>query len=795
MSPILFYENTIPTLHTPIGWNHMLNTLRCKPLMCFCLVYLIGSCVSIYIPSLPKLICAGLFLLAAILVIAFGNKILRKIYDFRRIRVLLAVLFFIASAVCVSSFLTFNHYAEQFSEKAGAEDSVTLEITEVVYTSSFGARYYAKVSQSEIFQSPFRLALDTADPSLIPGDRLTGTVAYKVLKEDLGGYNEQRYALSQKVVIGCDAVDLSYLDHNDSFSLPYFFAELNQKLCRHLYRHTGEESGGLAAALLLGSREELSDSLKRDFRRLGLIHMLCLSGAHLSILTTLSERILLKLKIGKKKRAVFNIAAVTLFMALTGFSPSLTRAGIMLILANIAFLVNCTPDYPTSLTFACALILAANPFSALDYGLHLSFLAAHSCYISSTVSHRVTSFLTIKKRSRFRKARKICNRIIRSITETTIYNLIISINILPLIFLYFGEMSLVSLPANLIYVPLITLLMYITILFYLLSPFLIFSAPLAEVISAISAFISSTAQSFSSLRNIVLPLNYGFTPFFIIPLILLSAAAFSGQKKVIRTASSISICVFALFLGTVGLYSANQRNHVIAEYVTQGKNDGFLVRSENRLLIAEVSDASYTFASLLTSHRLDMNCSEIEAYMLTHYHKKHVAALSKLTDCCILRTLILPYPITETDAEVYNALQALAKEKNIQTVITDRQYGDTVYFNEMEIETYPFTYLSRSDHPVVAIRLSCGENEIMYLGGSFNEGDAIISRHAENADILIFGGHSPVYKTVFDPDIAASKTVYISEDAEESLSKLSPDLTRSLKEEKRFTPGIPLRLQ
>lgn len=762
--------------------------------MCFCLVFLTVSCTAVYLPPLPKLILTGLFLLSAIVVGVFGNKLLRKIYDCDRIKPLLTVLLSCASLAFGISFLTFDLHAEKFSEKVGLEDTVTLEITEVVYTSEFGARYYAKVIDSDIFNENFRIILDHTDRSYLPRDRARGTIIYKALQENVNGFDEQRYALSQKILLAADPVSLSYSDRNNGFSLYYFFTELNQKLCRIFYRYVGEEDGALSAALLFGRKDELPDPLKRDFKRLGLLHIICLSGAHLAILSTLLENILLKLRVKRKVRSILNIAAVILYMALTGFPPSLTRAGIMLIITNLAFFAKRTPDHPTSLSLACAMILLFNPYSALDYGLHLSFAAAHSCYISSIVGHRFTSLFTIKKRWHFRKVRKLCNRIIRYIMSTVVYNLVITVNILPLTFLYYGEMSLFSLPANLVYLPLITLLMYVGLLFLILAPFVVFSAPLAHVIAWLTSFISSSAEYFSSFRGIMLGLNYWFTPLFMLPVVVLIALSFSGYKKTIRKAGKISICVFAAFLAVVGLQLFMDSKEITAQYVTKGKNDGFLVKTGGQLMICEISDASYSFASNLVSHRLDTNSTEIEAYMLTHYHKKHIATLAKLTDNFIVRTLILPVPITETDTDVFTAVYSMCREKKIALVLTDSQNGDTVYFNGVEADVYPYTLLSRSTHPVIALRLSTDEQEIMYLGGSFNEGDRAITHHASEAEYLIFGGHSPVYKKVFDPQIAESKTVYLSEYAKESLGKLSPDITEELITELILTPEMPIRL-
>lgn len=772
-----------------------MNFIRTKPLTCFSLTYVAISCLFVYVPPVPKLILTAIFLLFMLVFAVFGARLFQKLYDAKRIRLLFTVLFACAFVASGTSYLAINYHAQKFADAAEEYDTVTLEITDMVYSSAFSARYDADVKESEQFAGGFKIILDSEDISYIKGDTLTGTIQYHVLEEDINGYSEKRHSLSRKIMTTATDTGLDFAGHNDSFSLSAFFAKLNTSLCNKLYIHTGTKNGGLAAALLLGNRGELADSLKRDFRRLGISHMLSLSGAHLAILTTLAENFMLKLRIGKKKRAVINIAAVLLFTALTGFPPSLLRAGIMLILANLAFLVRQTPDYPTSLTFACALIIALNPYSAMDYSLHLSFVAAHSCYISSITGHRIKSLFTIRKPSHFRKAKRLYNRLSRYLMGMLVYNLVISVNMMPLTWLYFGELSLVSLPANLIYMPLITVLMYAALAFLLLYPLKIFVSPLANVISVLTTVISESAEKISALRGIMLPLNYWFTPIFILPLIILTAMAFSGKKQTIRITSKISTGIFAVFLLAVGVYSVYDRNNVYLEYVTAKKNDGLIVKTGGHLLICEVSDGSYTFASKLASQRTTFNSSEIEAYMLTHYHSRHTATLSRLTDNCIVRTLILPDPVTETDTKVHNTLVNLAREKGIHIIYTDRANGDTVYFNDAEIETYPFALLNRSTHPIAAVRLSYGDTSFMYLGGSFNEGNEVISAHAAEADYVIFGGHSPVYKKALDPAITAKATaVYLSEWIVEDIEKLSPGTAERIQSASSFTPGLIQRL-
>lgn len=787
--------------------------LRNKPLASFCLSYFVVSCVLAYVSPLPKLLFAALSLLLAAVFLLFGKRLLQRLPDGGRMRFLLAILFCCAAVGSLVSYHSIEHVAARYEAAADQTDTVTLVITDTVYSSSFSARYEATVRESVRFGNPFKILLDSDDLSLHRRDILTGTVRYQALKDEVNGYEERRTSLSKKIMTAALDMELQYAGHDDRFSLPFFFSELNDRLSNRLFRWMGRENGGLPAALLLGNRSELADSLKRDFRRLGLYHMLALSGAHLSILTTMLGRALLRLKVSKKRRLFLISGAILFFLALTGFSPSLTRAAIMTMIANVAFFVRRSPDYTTSLCVAAAGIVLFNPYAAMDYGLHLSFVAAHSCYIASATGNRLSKKLIIRRRTldemmkkretgvrlktreravlhpardshqegrrkkRYRALARRWNRTVTAVCSSLHYSFLLTLHMLPLTWLYFGEMSLFSVPANLLFVPLLTLLIGLTLLCLVVSPLPFLTAPLAAVTAALSQGISVLGGSFSALRALTLPLRYWFTPAFAIALTVLTAATFSGKRKIIQRISKISVAVFALFLLCVGGYTLADRNQVYAAFVSAGKNEGLAVKSQGQVLLCEISDGSYTFASRLASLLSSLNATEIEAYQLTHYHTRQIAALSRLTDRCMVRTLILPDPVTETDTTVHEALLTMAREKGIRVLHTDRVDGDIVFFNGVSVETYPFCLLSRSAHPVTAAKLTVGETELLALGGSFNEGPPSLLQDAAEADVLLFGGHSPVYKVPLEEDLLTAiaenaKAVFLSEEAKEAFDAM-----------------------
>ena len=153
------------------------------------------------------------------------------------------------------------------------------------------------------------------------------------------------------------------------------FGYLRELIARKTVMQSGEEAASLFIALFTGERDMLSENLRLDFTRLGINHVLALSGMHLAILSALFDKLLRLLLLGKKPRVLLLGAIVFFYMAMTGFSASVTRAGVMHIITSLTFLLASPRDSFTSLCFAVFLIVLVEPYAIRDIGLWLSALA------------------------------------------------------------------------------------------------------------------------------------------------------------------------------------------------------------------------------------------------------------------------------------------------------------------------------------------------------------------------------------------------------------------------------------
>ncbi|MDR1306002.1 MAG: ComEC/Rec2 family competence protein [Treponema sp.] len=132
--------------------------------------------------------------------------------------------------------------------------------------------------------------------------------------------------------------------------------------------------GGLAAALLLGTREDLDGDLALAYRDAGLSHILALSGMHLAFLSAMLAA-LFKKPFGKKGAAAAGLCFIVLYVFLVGPQPSLVRAAIMYVMGSCMVLAGKIRQPLTLLAAAFLLQLLRDPASAAAVSFILSYLA------------------------------------------------------------------------------------------------------------------------------------------------------------------------------------------------------------------------------------------------------------------------------------------------------------------------------------------------------------------------------------------------------------------------------------
>lgn len=206
-----------------------------------------------------------------------------------------------------------------------------------------------------------------------------------------------------------------------------------------------DPQAALGIGYLVGQRRALPPDLDQALQIVGLTHIVVASGYNLTILVRLARRLFVK--ISKYLAALSASVMIVSFVAITGASPSMTRAGLVAGLSLAAWYYGRKFHPLVLLPFAAAVTVLINPsFAWNDLGWQLSFAAFAGVMIMAPLLQRY--FYGDKKPG-----------VIRQIVGETVSAFIMT---LPILIVAFGQVSNVAIIANILVLPLVPLAMLMT---------------------------------------------------------------------------------------------------------------------------------------------------------------------------------------------------------------------------------------------------------------------------------------------------------------------------------------------
>ncbi len=151
--------------------------------------------------------------------------------------------------------------------------------------------------------------------------------------------------------------------------------DIRKKITDSVYRVLPDERGALAVALIIGDKSGIPGDILSDFRDSGISHIISVSGFHLSLWAMFVLELLKKLKLGERLSSFICMFAVIGFMAISGFTYSVVRSGIMMLIFLLSDIIMRKSDSLNSLGFAITAIAVVNPFAIGSVSLQLSALS------------------------------------------------------------------------------------------------------------------------------------------------------------------------------------------------------------------------------------------------------------------------------------------------------------------------------------------------------------------------------------------------------------------------------------
>ena len=625
---------------------------------------------------------------------------------------------------------------DYFEEKFSGEHMISGYVSQVSASQNFMSEYIIKVEAIDYQKVSFDLLLvANYQCDLIRGDffELKGKILPLESYDDIA-YLQNKNAYDYPLIcVIDDRVEIKYLE--DEFRISLLLTELNSKLSSNLKVILGKEACSLASALLLGNRELLGDDSLRDFKRAGVYHMLALSGLHVAILIGIFDWLLKKLFFPRSIRIGFLLFASLFYVALTGFALSACRAMLMLWVMYLALTLGKRRDAMTALFIAVSIIVIISPSAIFDIGFQLSFLSTFGVICSTLICEKI-KWLQKDVDGNILKIFSV--KLIRNLVSVSVASLCVFIMTLPILMIYFGEVSLATFVTNIFMGVLCEMFMVFALLTLLLSfnPYLCF--PFAEISALVAELLNDIVSFVSSVDGIMLSLSYPQIEYLVwgmfVAFVTLLAVRLS-RKWLIFVPSVIFASLLCI---NIVNYNTSREGFVRAEYLA---NDNVILSSNNEVYIYDASNGSYgsVFESVAIAKE---NCfTEIDGVILSHYHSDHIISLERLAKNYKIDRVLLPYPQNSKEDLIMRSIVRVLEDEGVSAYIYDNAKEIDILSGKLMIS--PRAYIAGYAHPSVAMSFSYGEERFTLLGrpyfDTYLEESGIFKEYVYNSDYLIFG--------------------------------------------------------
>ena len=532
-------------------------------------------------------------------------------------------------------------------------------------------------------------------------------------------------------------------------------------------------------ALIIGDKSRLDPELRDSFTRVGVAHVLAISGLHIGLVAMLaywawrwllarSQYLLLMWSV-PKLAAFLTLPVVLLYAGLAGGSVSTVRAVVMVAVFLSALLLDKEEEAFRSLALAALIVSLVWPGAVLDISFQLSFVAVLAIFLGL---YRFRTWRENRDKGREGDPSQWRQRLLRRAGLYCLVTLSATVGTLPLVATHFHIVSLLGLLANLLVVPLlgsVPVVLGLTsaalarllvnprfpfrtaFVLGLASAALVFLYPRAAawLVSGAGAVVSLgvwmveaiAALPFAAVHSVT------FTLFEIILFYTLCISLlFYSYIQRPRLRRVLFACLFGLMLCD-GLYWVSQRyfqTDLRVSFLDVGQGDAAVVEfpGSHVMVIDAGGFLSQTFDSgraIVAPFLWQRKIGHVDTLVLSHPNLDHYGGLEFLAEHFGVTSFWFNGE-DRSDSQRFKRLMAIVQEHDIQTHTLcrdtpDREIGGV----RIQILHPPCgqTGLDTNDASLV-LRLSHGEVDFLFSGDVERAGErALLARPARlESDIL-----------------------------------------------------------
>jgi len=297
------------------------------------------------------------------------------------------------------------------------------------------------------------VTLKFPDYSLMPGDRVRvrGWLSAPRSASALRTFDEQEYWSSHGVFALLRVWDRGGFElvHRPRWSLERLAFRFHHAFRQFWEARLPEDAAALLLGITIGAREGMSKQLKDACIRAGVYHMVVVSGQNVGMIILAIAALFTALRV-PRRHLLWVCAVPIIFYALAvGSDPPVARATVMAIGGLLVLALGRDTLYWYSLVWAAGFLLLIEPAMLFGASFQLSFMATASILAVLPWSE---AFLIEK------------SFLLRWFLRAGVFSLAVQIGLWPLLAHYFGKLSLIGFLANLVILPLASLILFLGLL-------------------------------------------------------------------------------------------------------------------------------------------------------------------------------------------------------------------------------------------------------------------------------------------------------------------------------------------
>lgn len=518
-------------------------------------------------------------------------------------------------------------------------------------------------------------------------------------------FNYQKYLNHKKIYYVMQIEEMEKIKETN-----HFLYKIKNLVLKHIEEY---RSKAYLKTFILGEKNLLNEEIVEVYQENGISHLFALSGMHISLLSAILSAILKKLHIGNKKSCFLVILFLFSYMLLSGCSPSICRAVILFSLLELNNILNMHIKTIFLFLFTFCIMVVMNPNCLLEISFQYSFIISFYLILMQKKISNIKSYW-------------------KSLLLISIFSFAIS---LPISIYYFYQINFFSILLNLVFVPLVSILVFPLSLLTFIFPVL---DSIFLLITNIMEELAFFFHRFFLLKSIWMKPNILWIAFYYIIFTLF----LYYRKKLLFFCLLILLCYqyFHLIIFPKTFFLM----------IDVGQGDSLLIHSQNRTMLIDTggsityqrerwqqrkikSISKNTLVPLLKS----LGIKKINYLVLSHGDFDHIGEATNLIHNIKVENVILNEGDFNKQEE---KVIELLKKKNIPYTIAKKDSHYQV--GKFELISLNSTWDSENDSSIVFL-MKIKDYQFLLMGDSGAEvEEKIIQEYQlDQIDFLKVGHH------------------------------------------------------